>query len=76
MTPGREVSVTGMTNLSWSAYYNPPLATLDWLLDGVGREIADALIALVDKKAEPGTIRRRLPMQLIERESLGPPIAA
>lgn len=76
LTPGREVSVTGMTNLSWTAYFNPPLTTLDWQLESAGRELAEAIVALIDKKAEPGTICRRLPMQLIERASLGPPVAA
>lgn len=72
LMPGSEVAVTGMTNLSWSGFYNPPLATLDWSIETAGNEIADVAVSLIEKKTEPGSIQRVLPMRLIERASLGP----
>lgn len=68
--PG-DVSVVGFDNLPESAFYSPPLTTVQQDFQAVGREGLGLLLDQVENAA-PGGAQRVIETQLIVRASTGP----
>lgn len=71
----RDVSIVGYDDTASSAYFNPPLTTVQLPIERIGREAALKLLDLVHRdpapQPQPQTIR--LPVQLVARGSTAPP---
>jgi len=73
----RDISLVGYDDTASSAYFNPPLTTVQLPIEQIGREGALSLLNLVqhdpDTEPQPRTIR--LPVQLVVRGSTASPAA-
>lgn len=75
LEPGRDIAVIGHDNLPFSAYTDPPLATMEVPLEAAGAAVATMLVRLIGG-ARPGdlsTIHQVVPHW---RASLGGPVTA
>lgn len=73
-----ELSVTGFDNITFSAYTNPPLTTLDQPKRSIGLEAAHLLLDLLSsgQHSDPPTQKVRvLQGKLLVRDSTAPPLA-
>ncbi len=69
--PG-DVSVIGFDDISSSAYFYPPLTTVRYPKQEVGRLAAETVLALVRGNDLPGPWTRILPVELVIRGSTAP----
>jgi DNA-binding LacI/PurR family transcriptional regulator len=67
-----DISVVGFDDIPESGYFLPPLTTVRQDFAALGRHALSALVALIDGQAVPDTCLR-VPPQLVERASAGPP---
>ena len=71
----RDVSLVGFDDVPFASLLNPPLTTIRQPVRLMGMHGVDALLAMIRGEAtEAGPIR--LPIELIARESVGPPANA
>jgi LacI family transcriptional regulator len=66
-----DVSVVGCDDMAFSAFLAPPLTTVRIPFQQTGRRAAELLLAKIGRAEIPH--RELLPVQLIERNSTGPP---
>jgi LacI family transcriptional regulator len=69
---GRDVSIVGHDNLSQSAFTQPPLSTMELSIRGIGRRLAEMLIARIGG-ADPRDLSEIWPVEAVDRASVGPP---
>jgi LacI family transcriptional regulator len=72
LMPGRDVAVVGHDDLPTSAYADPPLASMSFDLGGVGRRLAEALVARMGG-APAEDLCEVWPVRHVWRASAGPP---
>jgi LacI family transcriptional regulator, galactose operon repressor len=68
----RDISLVGFDDVPFAGLLNPPLTTIRQPVRLMGERGVDALLAMI--RGEPAPIGPiRLPIELIQRESVGPP---
>lgn len=67
-----DISVIGIGDTDLSRLFSPPITTLTWDLDAVGKSAAELLLKGLDQEAAPEPSRLVLTTQLVLRESCGP----
>jgi LacI family transcriptional regulator len=71
----RDVSIVGYDDTPSSAYFNPPLTTVRFPTDEIGRAAATTLMDLMQNDAPPAPRTVTLPVELIVRASTAVPAA-
>jgi DNA-binding LacI/PurR family transcriptional regulator len=70
--PG-DISVVGYDDTTSSAYLGPPLTTVKFPTDEMGRRAAEMILRLAQHKDELPPRTLTLPVKLMVRASTGPP---
>jgi LacI family transcriptional regulator len=65
----RDISIVGYDDTPSSAYFNPPLTTVRFPTDEIGRAAASTLLGLMQNDAAPAPRTITLPVELIRRAS-------
>lgn len=71
----RELSLVGYDDIQSSAFLVPPLTTVQFPKEGMGREAAEQILRLVQQEGGASPQTRLLPVKLVVRASTAPPPA-
>ncbi len=66
--PG-EISICGLENMHSGQLSNPPLTTVGYDRESLADEVVSLLFALIDGR-EKGVVQKKIPMNLVERNSI------
>jgi len=72
-TVGEDLSIMGFDNIGISANLEPAISTVNCPTYEIGKAAAHILLDELDGRLD-GTVGRTLPMELVLRESCGPPV--
>lgn len=71
-TPGDGIAFVGFDDTQYALITDPPLASVHLQEEELGRQAVRRLLDLIDHPNQP-ILHQRLPLELIERESMCPP---
>ena len=68
-----DISIVGYDDIASSGYLTPPLTTVKFPKDRMGRQAAQTILQLVRNDEAPPARKVVLPIELVVRASTGPP---